>query len=318
MGGSTPIRWIAEAEDLRPSGTAGTMYGKGGPRATLHCTVSSPTQFNDMHRVLIGKKAEPHLLYSFADDRLGQYFPLDASARALMGSGVTPSGLSHNRVGTVNIQIEVVGTTDDWTARPDWRPGPNFRAMMRAIASWGIRPEFVYRPATTSADRRNVVRSLATMTGDAGGWKWWGHCHYPDGESHWDPGRVNVAAFFAAAYGGGTTPTPVPEEDIMATRDEMRTDMRAIVRDELRDRDFLREVARFVLTGYTFDHDQNPDTPEGVLSYAIRDIVTQARAGAILANGEVDKIVAALGKQAAGVTAEDVARELVRQLQPGA
>ena len=215
MGGATPIRWIAEAEDLRPSGTSGTMSGKGGPRATLHCTVSSPTQFNDMHRVLIGKQAEPHLLYSFAEDRLGQYFPLDRSARALMGSTRTPSGISHNRVGTVNIQIEVVGTTDDWTARPDWRPGPKFRAMMAAIASWGIRPEFIYRPATSSTDRANVVRSFATMTGDAGGWKWWGHCHYPDGESHWDPGRVNVSRFFAAAYGGTVTPTPAPPEDDM-------------------------------------------------------------------------------------------------------
>lgn len=201
-------RWIPEAERLTPAGTYGTMSGKGGPRATLHCTVSAPTQFGDMHRVLTSKKAEPHLLYSFADDRLGQYFPLDASARALMGSAAVPSGVSHNRVGTINIQIEVVGSTDDWTARPDWRPGPKFRAMMRAIASWGVRPEFIYRPATTSTDRANVVRSFATMTGDAGGWKWWGHCHYPDGESHWDPGRVNLAHFFAAA----TTTSPLEDD----------------------------------------------------------------------------------------------------------
>jgi len=207
-------RWIPEAERLTPAGTYGTMSGKGGPRATLHCTVSAPTQFGDMHRVLTSKKAEPHLLYSFADDRLGQYFPLDASARALMGSAAVPSGVSHNRVGTINIQIEVVGSTDDWTARADWRPGPKFRAMMRAIASWGVRPEFIYRPATTSTDRANVVRSFATMTGDAGGGKWWGHCHYPDGESHWDPGRVNLARFFAAANIATTSPL---EEDDMYT-----------------------------------------------------------------------------------------------------
>lgn len=218
MGGATPERWIPEAERLTPAGTYGTMSGKGGPRATLHCTVSRPDQFADMHRVLTTKKAEPHLLYSFADDRLGQYFPLDKSARALMGSLAVPSGVSHNRVGTVNIQIEVVGTTDDWTGRTDWRPGPNFRAMMRAIASWGVRPEFIYRPATSSTDRGNVVRSFATMTGDAGGWKWWGHCHYPDGESHWDPGRVNLARFFAAA--AATSPL---EDDMFeqADRDKL-------------------------------------------------------------------------------------------------
>ena len=120
-------RWIPEAEDLKPVGSHGPMSGRGGPRATLHCTVSTPGSFNAMHRVLTSKKSEPHLLYDPATDRLGQYFPLDRRARALM--------TGHNDVGTVNIQIEVCASTDDWTARSDWRPGKNFRAMIRAIRS---------------------------------------------------------------------------------------------------------------------------------------------------------------------------------------
>ena len=211
----TPEIWIPEAEDLRAAGSSNTMYGTGGPRATLHCTVSRPTQFDDMHDVLIAKKAEPHLLYSFADDRLGQYFALDRSARALMGSDKTPSGISHNRTGLVNIQVEVVGTTDDWSARDDWRPGPNFRAMLRAIRSHGIVDRFIFRPATTSADRANVVRPLKTLTSDAGGGVWWGHCHYPDGESHWDPGRIDLDRFFAAA------PHPNLQEDDMQLSDKV-------------------------------------------------------------------------------------------------
>ena len=65
---------------------------------------------------------------------------------------------------------------------------------------------------------------------------------------------------------------PPPEEDIMASID----DLRKVVRAELRDYDFLREIARFVLTGYPFDHDQNADTPDAVLSYAQRETYLMA------------------------------------------
>ena len=205
--------WIPEAEDLKASGSSGTMSGRGGPRATLHCTVSRTTQFDDMDRVLTGGRKEPHLLYSFADDRLGQYFPLNRSGRALMGAPAVP--LSHNKAGTVNIQIEVVATTDDWTRRSDWRPGPNFRAMMRAIRSWGIEDRLVYRFAQNGADRANVVRPRSWLTDPAHGGCWWGHCHYPSPEIHWDPGRVNMTRFFAAATnplgsGGGPVSNPIP------------------------------------------------------------------------------------------------------------
>jgi hypothetical protein len=187
--------WIAEAEDLDPSGSSGTMSGQGGPRATLHCTVSNPGSFNAMVDVLTGNQAESHLLYDYKTDRLGQFFPLDKSARALMSGS---HSVSHNKMGSVNIQIEVCAQPVDWTADDDWHPGPNFRAMMRAIRSWGIRDQFVYRPAKSSGD--NVRRSWDTFdSSDTGGKLWWGHCHVPSPESHWDPGPLNLAAFFAAA-----------------------------------------------------------------------------------------------------------------------
>jgi hypothetical protein len=188
--------WIPEAEDLNPSGSSGTMSGQGGPRCTLHCTVSNPGSFNAMHDVLTDKQAEPHLLYDYKTDRLGQYFPLNKSARALMSGS---HSVSHNKMGSVNIQVEVCAQPVDWTADDDWHPGPNFRAMMRAIRSWGIADEFVYRPAKSSSD--NVRRSWDTFdSSDTGGKLWWGHCHIPSPESHWDPGPLNVAAWFAAAH----------------------------------------------------------------------------------------------------------------------
>jgi hypothetical protein len=189
--------WIPEAEDLNPNGSSGTMSGQGGPRVTLHCTVSNPGSFDAMHDVLTDKSAEPHLLYDYKSDRLGQYFPLNKSARALMSGS---HSVSHNKMGSVNIQIEVCAQPVDWTADDDWHPGPNFRAMMRAVRSWGVRDEFVYRTAKSSGD--NVRRSWDTFDStNTGGNRWWGHCHIPSPESHWDPGPLNLDRFFAAAYG---------------------------------------------------------------------------------------------------------------------
>jgi hypothetical protein len=188
--------WIKEAEDLTPVGSHNAMSGIGGPRATLHCTVSRPGSYDAMVKVLRDKRAESHLVYDPLTDRLGQFFPLDRAARALARGTLD---YSHNRVGSINIQVEVCAMPVDWTAGDDWRPGPNFRAMIRAIRSWGIRDEFIYRPARTSTDRANVVRPKALLTSTEGGGKWWGHCHYGDGETHWDPGPINLDRFFGAA-----------------------------------------------------------------------------------------------------------------------
>jgi hypothetical protein len=187
--------WIPEAEDLNPSGSSGTMSGQGGPRATLHCTVSNPGSFNAMHDVLTDKQAEPHLLYDYKTDRLGQYFPMNKSARALMSGS---HSVSHNKMGSVNIQVEVCAQPVDWTADDDWHPGPNFRAMIRAVRSWGIADKFVYRLASSGGD--NVRRSWDTFDSTStGGGVWWGHCHIPSPESHWDPGPLNLDRFWAAA-----------------------------------------------------------------------------------------------------------------------
>jgi hypothetical protein len=231
--------WIREAEDLNPSGSSGTMSGQGGPRCTLHCTVSNPGSFDAMVDVLTGNQSESHLLYDYKTDRLGQFFPLDKSARALMSGS---HSVSHNKMGSVNIQIEVCAQPVDWTADNDWHPGPNFRAMVRAVRSWGIRDQFVYRTAKNYSD--NVRRSWDTFdSSDSGGKLWWGHCHIPSPESHWDPGPINLAAFFAAA--------DPPEETTMDMTQENATDLftgYAIMKDP---EDPNRRVAPSFVIEYT-------------------------------------------------------------------
>jgi hypothetical protein len=200
--------WIPEAERLTPAGHAGTMSGIGGPRATLHCTVSDPGSFDAMVGVLTRKAAEPHLVWDPLTDRLGQFFPLTSSARALVSGS---HAVSHNKMGTVNIQVEVCARPVDWTAGATFRPGPRFRAMMRAIRSHGVRNDFVARLARTSDD--NVRQSWATFSStSAGGARWWGHCNVPAPETHWDPGPISTARFFAAGapLPPATTPSEVP------------------------------------------------------------------------------------------------------------
>ena len=201
-----PERWIAEAEQLTPSGAPGTMSGVGPPRAICHVTVSRPGSFDAMHRVLTDKMAEPHVLYDWATDRLGQYFALDRSARALRRG---TRDVSCNKVGAACIQIEFCSMPDGFTRY--WTPGPNFRALMRAIASWGITPQFVARANTSAGD--NVRQTWETYLATGG---WWGHCHVPEND-HWDPGPIDQRAFFAAA--GITT----QEDDPMAMTPEDRT-----------------------------------------------------------------------------------------------
>jgi LysM domain-containing protein len=194
-------RWTQEAEDLLAVGSSGTPAG-GPAKAVLHVTVSPSGGdfFSAMHRTLTEKKAEPHYLYDPVTDRLGQYFALDRSARALRrGVGAR----SVNKDGSRVIQVEVVAqATDPFTAH--WRPGPNFRAMMRDIRANGVPDRFIARPARSAADAMTLRVSYDRYSAWSG---WVGHCHVPgqndpgkDPRSgHWDPGAIDTAAFFAGA-----------------------------------------------------------------------------------------------------------------------
>ena len=73
---------------------------------------------------------------------------------------------------------------------------------------------------------------------------------------------------WAKAQANPTTTTTTKDWFDMATK----ADLQSVVRAELMRPAFLEEVARFVLTGYPFDHDNNSNTPKAVLAYAIQDM----------------------------------------------
>ncbi|MFI1482424.1 peptidoglycan-binding protein [Streptomyces sp. NPDC020747] len=200
--------WIEKAQRLGDGSVGGAMDHPSVPgRVVWHTTESGAgdAAFRSVTAHLISVAAEPHLLYDPTTDRLGQFGPLNASARALRNDGSTRT----NRVGKVCIQIEVLGRAGKpFTAT--WKPGPNYRAMMAAIRSWKIPDTFpAGRLATSGADATNRPRTIWMSKGGH-----YGHANIP-GNDHWDPGDIDKSALFEAApagqpgAGGGTPSKPV-------------------------------------------------------------------------------------------------------------
>lgn len=192
--------WIKEAEKLGDGSIGGAMdTPTAPPRVVWHTTESGHgnTFFKNVGDYLVRIGAEPHILYDPSTDRLGQYGPLNQSARALRNDGLTRT----NRTGKVCIQIEVLAKA----SRPFteyWKPGPNFKALMRAIRSWGV-PDSWPAGALASSYGSSVSRNRTTWATKGGHF---GHCNVP-GNDHWDPGKIDRAAIFAAAP---KTSTPAP------------------------------------------------------------------------------------------------------------
>lgn len=198
--------WIPEAERLGD----GVIAGAGAmdtpnapPRVVWHTTEGSSgtsAAFHGTADYLMAENYEPHILYDPRTDQLGQFGPLNQSAKALVNAG----NVRTNRTGLVCIQIEVMAKAG--AAFTDyWRPGPNFRALMRAIRSWGVPDEWpAGRLAQSYSD--DSPRPL-TIWQTRGGH--YGHSNIP-GNDHWDPGAINTAALLAAG-----TNAPITEEFTM-------------------------------------------------------------------------------------------------------
>ncbi|MGI5404132.1 peptidoglycan-binding domain-containing protein [Streptomyces sp. CA-135486] len=184
--------WIKEAERLGDGSIGGAMDSPSAPgRVVWHTTESGHgnTSFKNVGQYLISIGAEPHILYDPTTDRLGQYGPLNESARALKNDGLTRT----NRTGRVCIQIEVLAkAATPFTGY--WKPGPNFKALMRAIRSWGV-PDVWPAGALATSYGDKVSRSRTTWATKGGHY---GHANIP-GNDHWDPGNINRNAIFAAA-----------------------------------------------------------------------------------------------------------------------
>ncbi|KUN16519.1 peptidoglycan-binding protein LysM [Streptomyces antibioticus] len=203
--------WIKEAERLGDGSIGGAMDTPGNPgRVVWHTTESGQgdSSFNAVGKYLITIGAEPHILYDPTTDRLAQYGPLNESARALKNDGTTRT----NRTGKVCIQIEVLGRAGSPFTKT-WKPGPNFKALMRAIRSWGVPDVFPMGALASQYGDPAAKRTRSTWLTKGGHY---GHCNVP-GNDHWDPGNIDKAALFAAAP-VTSTPKPTPPKPSTPTK----------------------------------------------------------------------------------------------------
>lgn len=202
--------WIEGAERLGKGSIGGAMdYPGKPPRAVWHTTESGAGNgaFDAVARVLISGADEPHILYDPTTDRIGQFGPLNESARALKNDGATRT----NRVGAVCIQIEVLARAGTpFTGY--WKPGPNFRKLMAAIRSWGVPDVW---PAGHLADHYGDGNRPRDVWLSKGGH--YGHSNIP-GNDHWDPGAIDKAAFFKAAPRVVAKPPTVPAKPSVSLR----------------------------------------------------------------------------------------------------
>jgi hypothetical protein len=208
--------WIPGAERLGSGSIGGAMDTPGKPpRVVWHTTESGAgnAAFDAVGRYLSTASYEPHILYDPTTDRIGQYGPLNQSARALKNDGATRT----NRTGLVCIQIEVLARAGTpFTGY--WKPGPNFRALMAAIRSWGVPDVFPMGSLATKYGDPAASRSRDVWTNKGGHY---GHCNVP-GNDHWDPGAISKTALFAAAP---VAPKPAPKPASKPT-----VDLSALVR----------------------------------------------------------------------------------------
>jgi hypothetical protein len=172
------------------------------PRAVWHTTESPAggNYFTSVAAYLIRAGFEPQVIYCPVTDRLGQFGPLNLSARALENDGTHRT----NRTGKVCIQVEVLGrAASPWTKGFDPKAKPNFRRLLAAIRAHGIPDVWpVGAPPATAAAA--TERPRATWENKGGHY---GHSQIP-GQHHWDPGAIDteIVPDRPRSDGGGTAP----------------------------------------------------------------------------------------------------------------
>ncbi|ARZ67063.1 peptidoglycan-binding protein LysM [Streptomyces albireticuli] len=197
------ITWIPGAERLGDGDIGGGMdTPEEPPRIVWHTTEggAGDAEFDSTADYLIEIGAEPHVLYDPTTDRIGQFGPLDESARALRNDGDDRT----NRTGRVCIQVEVLARASE-PFTDYWRPGPNFAALLDAARSWGV-PD-AWPAGDLAADGAGYTSRDSDTWHSEGGH--YGHANVP-GNDHWDPGAVDRSAILAA--GPGDAPAAADDE----------------------------------------------------------------------------------------------------------
>ncbi|WP_448333561.1 LysM peptidoglycan-binding domain-containing protein [Streptomyces sp. DSM 41534] len=197
-GASGPA-YISGAVKLGGQAIGGAMDYPGNPARAVWHTTESPagaSYFSSVGAYLIRVASEPQVIYDPVSDKLGQYGPLNKSARALKNDGSRRT----NREGKVCVQVEVLGrASSPWTKGFDPAKKPNFRKLLAAMRAWGIPDVWpAGKPPATAAAAAKGSRSRTTWQTKGGHYA---HAQIP-GNDHWDPGAIDTSIVPGKASGG--------------------------------------------------------------------------------------------------------------------
>ncbi|MEU1908348.1 peptidoglycan-binding protein [Streptomyces hygroscopicus] len=241
--------YISGATKLGGQSIGGAMdYPGNPPRAVWHTTESpaGSSYFSSVGAYLMRVASEPQVIYDPVSDKLGQYGPLNRSARALRNDGSRRT----NREGKVCIQVEVLGRASaPWTKGFDQAKKPNFRKLLAAMRAWGIPDSWpAGKPPATAAAAASGSRSRTTWQTKGGHYA---HAQVP-GNDHWDPGAIDTNIVPGKASGGdsgggssdsgssGTTYTVKKGDTLSAIASAHKTTVAALVKlNRLKDPDKL-------------------------------------------------------------------------------
>jgi hypothetical protein len=170
-----------------PTGRGG-LYTGGGWKGIIHTTEGDG--FEAMERILVGERAEPHLLLARKPDgwHVAQFIPFDLASRALEHPAGTPDTNNAHAV-----QIEVAGfavghlrNVGGRVVGHDW-PTETYTALSILALMIEHRVPIPRRRAARFADTPHRLGG-SEFIHTAG---WLGHEHVPNQPSgHWDPGAI--------------------------------------------------------------------------------------------------------------------------------
>lgn len=189
--------WLPGYQRWDLPGVPGWAYDESDdPKALLHTTEGSSIE----GAVAAYKAYPPHLIVDPVKRRKVQHVDLDRAAYALWNADADDSRC---------IQVEIVGFasqthlwSDDtlkWLGEELARPLHEYAGVPYVVVPRGFRRdgETGYALASDSSPLRLTQYELDTFSG------FLGHQHIP-GDSHWDPGGLNVSKILAYAAGQTT------------------------------------------------------------------------------------------------------------------
>ncbi|MER5903047.1 peptidoglycan-binding protein [Streptomyces mirabilis] len=191
--------WIPGAIRLGSGTIGGAMDHPENPPRVVEHTTESPAGGSYLESVgsyLRQVASEPQLIYCPVTDRIGQFGPLNQSARALKNDGTRRT----NREGRVCIQWEVLGrAAQPWTNGWDPAKKPGYQKLLAAADSWGV-PRVWPAGAPPAYPGGSHPRSRTVWQGNGG---YFAHADVP-GNDHGDPGAIDITKV------PGKLPAPTP------------------------------------------------------------------------------------------------------------